>query len=198
MKKDENENQSVTLGSAQSSLSDLRGRQSVRATFKLSDRAIDVIRIVANQMGIKQKSLFDHLIGEIESMRMIQNEIQEDILDDLSRTQKTFVLSRKTLSDLERIARDHEASRNTLIECSIQRLIPLISQERKKHHKRKELLHESERFLDQGIKMVQQYRDLLGKHDPVFEKLENAVSVLANACKDIEKQIEKGREIEDF
>jgi endonuclease/exonuclease/phosphatase family metal-dependent hydrolase len=44
------------------SSSDLRGRQSVRATFKLSVRAIDALSIVAAHLGIKQKSLFDHLI----------------------------------------------------------------------------------------------------------------------------------------
>ena len=43
---------------------DLRGRQSVRATFKLSSRAIDALSIVAAHLGIKQKSLFDHLIED--------------------------------------------------------------------------------------------------------------------------------------
>jgi hypothetical protein len=38
----------------------LRGRQSVRATFKLSARAIEALSIVAVHLGIKQKSLFDH------------------------------------------------------------------------------------------------------------------------------------------
>jgi len=39
----------------------LRGRQSVRATFKLSAKAIEAMSIVAVHLGIKQKSLFDHL-----------------------------------------------------------------------------------------------------------------------------------------
>ena len=39
---------------------DLRGRQSVRATFRLSEACIDAISILSAQLGIKQKSVFDH------------------------------------------------------------------------------------------------------------------------------------------
>ena len=50
---------------------ELKGRQSVRATFRLSERAIDAISIVAVHLGIKQKSLFDHLMEDISSMNLI-------------------------------------------------------------------------------------------------------------------------------
>ena len=80
---------------------DLRGRQSVRATFKLSARAIDVLSIVATQLGIKQKSLFDHLIEDVQSLNVIANEIEDDMFNALERVQKTFVVSRRTLSSLE-------------------------------------------------------------------------------------------------
>ena len=43
----------------QPSPDDLRGRQSVRATFRLSAKAIDAMSIVSVHLGIKQKSLFD-------------------------------------------------------------------------------------------------------------------------------------------
>lgn len=51
--------------------SDLRGRQSVRATFKLSEKAIDALSIVAIHLGIKQKSLFDQLINDTSSLSLI-------------------------------------------------------------------------------------------------------------------------------
>ena len=59
----------ITLPRASSS--DLRGKQSVRATFKLSERAIDALSIVAIHLGIKQKSLFDHLIDDTRSLKVI-------------------------------------------------------------------------------------------------------------------------------
>jgi hypothetical protein len=40
---------------------DLSGRQSVHATFRLSESCINAISILSAQLGIKQKSVFDHL-----------------------------------------------------------------------------------------------------------------------------------------
>ncbi len=57
---------------------DLRGRQSVRATFKLSARAIEALSIVAVHLGIKQKSLFDqvlHLLQKLQGHWLFQESV---------------------------------------------------------------------------------------------------------------------------
>lgn len=41
----------------------LRGKQSVRATFKLPEHIIKLLGGVATQLGVKQKSLFDQLVN---------------------------------------------------------------------------------------------------------------------------------------
>ena len=97
------------------SADDLRGRQSVRATFKLSSRAIDALSIVAVHLGIKQKSLFDQLIEDAGSLSLIANEIESEDFHDLDRVQKTYVISRKTLRSLEDISREFNAPRDALV-----------------------------------------------------------------------------------
>ena len=67
------ENDNPTIGDT---FNDLRGRQSVRATFKLSAICIDAISIVAGQLGIKQKSLFDHLFQDAASLRDIARKLK--------------------------------------------------------------------------------------------------------------------------
>jgi citrate lyase gamma subunit len=47
---------------------DLRGRQSVRATFKLSAKAIDTLSLVAVHLGIKQKVVTAEFKGAIEAL----------------------------------------------------------------------------------------------------------------------------------
>ena len=106
---------------------DLRGRQSVRATFKLSQKAIEAMSAVSVHLGIKQKSLFDHLIDDLSALETIAREMQLDQLDAPIRVQKTYVLSRRTLSCLERAAKNFTASRDALVEYSIQRLMPVIA-----------------------------------------------------------------------
>ena len=177
---------------------DLRGRQSVRATFKLSARAIDVLSIVATQLGIKQKSLFDHLIEDVQSLNVIANEIEDDVFDALERVQKTFVVSRRTLSCLEQTSQQFNAPRDALVEYSIQRLLPVIAKERERHSKRKAILNDINAHLAQGLKTLQKAQSLLGEEDPVYARFETAMQSLANAQGHIENYVKRGSAIEEF
>jgi hypothetical protein len=177
---------------------DLRGRQSVRATFKLSARAIDVLSIVAAQLGIKQKSLFDHLIEDAQSLNAIADKIEDDVFEALDRVQKTFVISRRTLSCLDQTSRQFNAPRDALVEYSIQRLLPVIAKERERHRKRKAILSDINAHLAQGVKILQKAQSLLGEEDPVYARFETAMQALANSQSHIENYVKKGSIIEDF
>ena len=177
---------------------DLRGRQSVRATFKLSARAIDAISIVAVHLGIKQKSLFDHLIDDIRSLNIIAREIEKDRFDQLNRVQKTYVLSRRTLSSLEETSKKYNAPRDALVEYSIERLLPVINEEREKHRKRETVFREITAFMKEGEKLLRKTKGLLGEEDPVFEKFRAALAVCRNAHSSMASFIERGKIIEDF
>jgi hypothetical protein len=177
---------------------DLRGRQSVRATFKLSHRAIEALSIVAVHLGIKQKSLFDHLIEDAQSLNTIAREIEAEQFRALSRIQKTFVISRRTLVCLDEVSRQFNAPRDALVEYSIQRLLPVIGREREKHRKRKRLLVEISQHLEEGLKLVKKTTSLLGEEDPVALRLAAAMDVYVGARNNIEYFVEKGDGIEEF
>ncbi len=102
--------------------SDLIKRQSVRATFRLSVEFIEALSILSTQLGIKQKSLFDHLLEDTESLHAIAGKAHPDNLERKTRIQKTFVISRKSLSTLNAVSKEYAASRDDLVEYSIQRL----------------------------------------------------------------------------
>lgn len=177
---------------------DLRGRQSVRATFKLSAKAIEALSIVSVHLGIKQKSLFDHLIEDAQSLKHIARELESEKFQRLRRIQKTFVISRKTLSCLDETSKQFKAPRDALVEYSIQRLLPVIAQERDRHQSRKEILKDLNRYLADGLKILQKSGKLLGEDDPVFLKLELPMKTLLNAQRNIAAFVEKGEVIEDF
>ena len=177
---------------------DLRGRQSVRATFKLSARAIDAMNIVSVHLGIKQKSLFDHLIEDAQSLSHIAREIESEKFRRLSRIQKTFVISRRTLSSLDAISKQFQAPRDALVEYSIQRLLPVIDQERERHRRRKEILGHMDEHLANGLKILKKSKSLLGEDDPVFIRLAAAIKAMANAHSNVNVFVEKGEIIEEF
>jgi hypothetical protein len=194
------EKQKVEWGTELSlpSSADLRGRQSVRATFKLTEMAINAVTIVSTHLGIKQKSLFDHLIDDTQSLDVIAKEVRSDVFNELERVQKTYVISRKTLSCLGEASKRFAAPRDALVEYSIQRLLPIIKEEREKHRKRKEILSELTEYLEQGEEILKKSRKLLGEEDPVYNNLENAMTVTRNVQKSIKSFVERGAIIEEF
>lgn len=178
--------------------SDLRGRQSVRATFKLSARAIDALSIVAVHLGIKQKSLFDHLIEDVQTLNVIAREIESEEFRTLDRVQKTFVISRRTLTSLDEISRQFKAPRDALVEYSIQRLLPVIQRERDKHRRRKKLMAEIEQHYQGGMRLMEQATALLGEDDPVATRLAAAMEAYTGARNQIAHFVDKADVIEGF
>ncbi len=182
----------------QPSTADLRGKQSVRATFKLSPRAISAISVMAMHLGIKQKSLFDHLMDDEAALDEISSRIADDALASIQRVQKTYVLSRSTLGCLDRAAKTLGAPRDALVEFSIHRLLPLIEQERKRHERRKEILDRVQHHICQGEELLQWSRQRLGDEDPVCIHLEASLRASLQTYQEIAAFIEKGSVIEDF
>ena len=201
MKRNEKEKRNGPTGGIslpQPSPSELRGRQSVRATFRLSERAIEALSIASVHLGIKQKSLFDHLLEDMEALSTLAEKFRSEGLDQLNRIQKTFVLSRKTLSSLDKVSRNFEAPRDALVEYSIRRLMPVIAREREKHTLRKEVFEEMSGYLKQGGVILEKARELLGEEDPVYDRFAMAMRTLLKAHVDIESFVEKGKIIETF
>jgi hypothetical protein len=177
---------------------DLRGRQSVRATFKLSSRAIDALAVCAIHLGIKQKSLFDHLIDDINALQAIAQELNPAKFGKLDRVQKTYVLSRRTLVCLDEASQSLNAPRDALVEYSIQRLLPVIEQERKRHRRRKAFLDKIEAYLAEGERLLKDAHGDLGSEDPVTNRLETVVNTCRSAVDSVSAFVDKGSVIEEF
>lgn len=198
MKINEENQLDINISMSMTSAMDLMGRQSVRATFRLSEACIDTISIIAAQLGIKQKSVFDHLMEDAQVLKNVANELEDSEFDRHERIQKTFVISRKSLSFLDMISSEYSAPRDALVEYSVRRLLPVIANERKKHEKRKELLSEVSNHLAKGEKLLSKAEGMLGTDDPIVSKLQVAMSVYKNAFDDIVNFIDRGKIIEKF
>jgi hypothetical protein len=193
------EKQSENDGSASEPAAlDLRGRQSVRATFRLSEACIEAISILSAQLGIKQKSVFDHLMEDDRVLNNMARDLENTKFDRHERIQKTFVVSRRSLTFLDMISRRHNAPRDALVEYSVRRLWPIIENEREKHQKRKELLTEIADHFAEGENLLSKAAKDLGADDPIVDKLETAMSVYRNVLDAIAHFIERGKIIEEF
>ncbi len=198
MTRDRKTNWVFKLSIPQPSSAELRGRQSVRATFKLTERAIETISVVAVHLGIKQKSLFDYLIEDTGSLNTIARDVNKVKFKTLDRVQKTYVLSRRTLSALDQISKHFAAPRDAIVEYSVHRLLPVIEREKEKHRIRKRLLLELDDHCRRGLALLEDSRDLLGEDDPFCEKLEGTVAACGATIKELSDFVARCEVIEKY
>lgn len=182
---------------SETSSANLRGKQSVRTTFKLSERAIIALSLLSTQLGIKQKSLFDHLMEDVEALEHIAREF-EDFANTEKRVAKTYVISRKTLENLECISLKFDTPRDALVEYSIERILPLLQKEKEKHEKRKDIAVEVLKYLQNGLELMENVESSLGKDDPVFSEILSMMRGVNNCNENIEALVSRGEKIEDF
>jgi len=179
-------NEKLELNSSQ-----LRGKQSVRATFRLSNQMIDLLKIAANHLGVQQKSLIDELVNSREILDRVADGSNEITRQDTLRRQKTFVLSRSTLSLLDEISTKYEIPRDYLVELCISRLIPFVDSEQKKHQQRQRLLKDVERYLADGAELLKKADEVLGKDDRFRIKLEKIVRHAGRNVEEMRRFVKK-------
>jgi len=198
MENEEKKDAIISITLPETSIANLRGRQSVRTTFKLSAKTISAVSIVATQLGIKQKSLFDHLIEDIQSLSSIADKIRHLEFKKSEGVQKTYVISRKSLLCLDQMSKSYQMPRDALVEYSVERLLPIIAMEREKHKNRKKISKDIKQYLEAGRAILDESKQILGEDDPVFLKLKMVMNVAENNYREIELFIDRGSIIEDF
>ena len=176
----------------------LRGRQSVRATFRLSSQVISLLSVAANQLGLKQKSLFDQLVEDREVLERLAQAAGPYPAVGEQRQQKTYVVSRNALLSLEYVAKACGLPRDLLVELAIQRLLPVLSSEQERQKKRRAILTEMETFLGHGQTLWAKTEQLLGDGDATTRQLAVVLMHCERAVNDLRQVVDQGKEIEEY
>lgn len=176
----------------------LKGKQSVRATFRLPIQMITLLSVTADQLGLKQKSLFDQLVENRDVLEQLAAGAVLYHSSEEQRQHKTYVVSRNSLSSLEYVAKTHGVPRDLLVEISIKRLLPVLNSEQEKQKNRKRILADLEEYLQEGARLLAKSEGLLGPEDGASRALELLLTQCGRTIEEIREQVERGRKIEDF
>ncbi|MBU1568049.1 MAG: hypothetical protein KJ630_20800 [Proteobacteria bacterium] len=177
----------------------LKKKQSVRATFRLPDEIINLLSVVASQLGLKQKSLLDQLVEDKDLLdRLVEKQIDAKDVERKDVRPKTFVVSRNSLHTLDNMAREKNMPRDLLVEISIRRLVPVLNSEHEKQTKRKQIHEDSEAFFLQGGKLLQKASRLLGKEDDYYILLKHMIEMCKETERELRSIVDKGNAMDDF
>lgn len=176
----------------------LKGKQSVRTSFKLSPACIHAINIVATQLGIKHRSLFDYLVEDTESLQAVAAGIASEARATAKGVQKSFIVSRESLRTIDDLCRNLKISRDTLIELSVRRLLPIIEKEIENHRRRKALFELVRTHHQDSRKVLDRIKESVGKEDPIYRAYQNTVSTCRQVMTQVSDIISKGKVLEGF
>ena len=176
----------------------LRGRQSVRATFRLPTEMVSLLSVAASHLGLKQKSLFDQLVENRQVLEQVAASAEGYQPSVDRRQQKTYVLSRNSLAALDLVARTHGLARDLLVEISISRLLPVLSAEQERQQNRKAVLVELEEYWQEGRVLLARTGERLGSEDPATRQLAALVGQCERVVRELRDQVERGRAMEDY
>jgi len=179
-------------------MDDLLGKKSVRATFKLHPTAIELLSIIASQLGLKQKSLFDYLMEDQDALHAMAASMPPDKALTGQRIQKTFVVSQRSLDALEDATKDANASREDLIERSIQRLLPVLEKEQRRQRLRSEALVMIDKHFKQGKTLADNVKEMVGEEDTLYQSLTAAMLVYAKSYDEMKNLVDKGKRMSQF
>ncbi len=175
--------------------SETTDRQSVRATFKLAEEFIDTVGILSAHLGIRQKSLFDYLLEDTDSLKDFVRSQERIMPERKSRVPKTFVISRKTLASLDKISREMGISRDDLVEYAILRLLPILLRERRQQRKREDALARIGFQYHRFVELRVEVEGIVGNDDPIVGFLDEVMGLYRNAYNDMEMIVQKGKKI---
>ncbi len=180
------------------SLDDLRMKQSVRTTFKLPEEAINLLSIIAGQLGIKQKTLLDQLTEDSGLLIKLAKEVDQKNRGNETRQAKTFVISRNSLQSINDVAKEQNISRDILVEVSINQLLPIIEKELERHIKRKQILEDMKKFSRHEEVLRDQAREVLGEDDDLFKMIDSHVQRTKDNITTASMLIKKGMPMEEW
>ena len=175
--------------------SDLMEQKSVRATFRISPEFIEALRILSGRLGLKQKSLFDYLLADSDALIAIARSNPQENLEKKRRVQKTFVISKKSLSSLEKLLNEVEASRDDLVEFAIQRLLPILIKERNQQKKREMALFRIAKHFEHSVELMSEIEGSVGREDPIYEYLRVVIDSYRNALGNMDNLVQQGKRI---
>lgn len=183
---------------SQITFDELRLKQSVRTTFKLSQEVIDLLGVLSGQLGIKQKTLLDQLTEDSIMLEKLSAFIDDIDKNDESSRPKSFVISKSALQSINEVAKKKKISRDRLVEISIRRLLPIVETELEKHRKRKVILEEMRECLHNNEALCQQAKELLGEDDDLCNMLKKQIHLAKRNIETADSIIERGMPMEEW
>ncbi len=168
---------------------ELRAKQSVRTTFKLPEKTINLLKVSAKHLSIKQKTLLDQLLEDENALELLADDAITHARDENKCRPKTFVLSQKALDLIEKISYSYDIPRDFLVELSVSRLSSYIDSLARTHEKRRTLFEDLDLYRGHLDELFGKASAELKEDDVFLVKVENLTKRTQKLVNEISKTV---------
>jgi len=166
--------------------------ESVRTTFKLNENTHNIINWIIEEKNLKPKEVFD-LIFDIEELvdLAIKTGQKNDKKNSTKTTRKTFVISQKALNSINKLSKEHQVSRDLIVEKLILNLKKFFEEfEKQEKQSYQNISARTNELLKLALKIEKEFDKELGKDNPILEKFGFAMVYLEDFLCEINKKID--------
>lgn len=176
----------------------LTRRESKRTTFKLSKKALGDLDWMGETYKVSIKEVFDAICANDNIVDVVVDFIKErDEKNPKQQIRKTFVISNKSLSFLNRKSNEEKITRDSLVEYLIlyNKLVfeKILKDEKKNEEKALELISE---FRSAAEKVQKQLAVLLSEDNPIISRFDMISIIVENLHDEVESKISKGTPVD--
>lgn len=168
---------------------ELRNKQSVRTTFKLREKTINLLKVSAKLLGIKQKTLLDQLLEDERAVGLLAEDAATYYRNENDCRPKSFVLSKKALDKIENASSCYDVPRNFIVELSVSRLASHIDSLAETHQKRRSLLKEIDGCKGQFDHLFEKSGAMLQEGDAFLIQVESLTTRMKRQIDEIRKTV---------
>lgn len=172
----------------------LRAKQSVRTTFKLPEKTINLLKVSAKHLSIKQKTLLDQLLEDEKALELLADDAVTHARNENDCRPKTFVLSKKALDQIQDVSSNYEIPRDFLVELSVLRLASYVTALAETHDKRRTLFKDLDRYRGQLEEFSAKATTMLEEDDVFMAKVENLTKTMRKYVGEIRRTVKDERE----
>ena len=168
---------------------ELKAKQSVRTTFRLTEKTINLLKVAAKHLGIKQKTLLDQLLEDEKALNLLADDAITHARNEHKCRPKTLVLSQKALDLIEEISYRNDIPRDFLIELSVARLVSYIDSLAETHSKRRALMEELEAHKFHLADLHERAGKMLAPDDVFLVRIKNLSERTTRQVEEIRKTV---------
>ena len=173
---------------------ELKAKQSVRTTFRLTDKTINLMKVAAKHLGIRQKTLLDQILEDEKALNLLADDAITYARNENKCRPKTLVLSQKALDLMGEISYRYDIPRDFLIELSVARLASYINSLAETHAKRRTFMEELDQYSTHISDLFNKAGNMLQEDDVFKVKLGNLFDRTQRQVEEIRKTVKEKSE----